>query len=176
MPGGVLTYLAERGCAALMGRFFYQKSLNMGPVFYQKILKHGSTFLTEPKLLGFGENPENREIFEKWAYFSRKILKNGYPFLPISPLKMGRSFEARAAHPCPTQIWIPPPPGPLCNEIKVEWEFLMLWPNFGVRHLGTTLPVPRSTSLRQVIWQVDLLSWAILINGWKIHVIFQRLQ
>ena len=78
----------------------------MGPVFYQKILKHGSTFLTEPKFSGFshGENPENREIFEKWAYFSRKILKNRYSFLPKSPLKMGRGFEARAAHPGPTQI------------------------------------------------------------------------
>ena len=29
--GGVLTYLAKQGCAALMGRFFYKKSLNMGP-------------------------------------------------------------------------------------------------------------------------------------------------
>ena len=45
--------MAERGCAALMGSFFYKKSLNMGPVFYQKILKHGSTFLTEPKFSGF---------------------------------------------------------------------------------------------------------------------------
>ena len=35
-PRGVLTYLAEWGCAALMGRFFYKKSLNMGPVFYPK--------------------------------------------------------------------------------------------------------------------------------------------
>ena len=32
-PGGVLTYLAERGFAALMGRFL------------QEILKHGSLFL-----------------------------------------------------------------------------------------------------------------------------------
>ena len=48
-PRGVLTYLAERECAALMGRFFYKKSLNIGNVFYQRILKHGSTFLTEPK-------------------------------------------------------------------------------------------------------------------------------
>ena len=28
--------------------------------------------------------------------------------MPKSPLKMGRGFEARAAHPCPTQIWVPP--------------------------------------------------------------------
>ena len=49
------------------------------------------------------------EIFEKWAYFSRKILKNGYPFLPKSPLKMGRGFEVWAAHSCPTQIWVPIP-------------------------------------------------------------------
>ena len=33
---GELTYLVERGCAALMGRFFYKTSLNMGPVFYPK--------------------------------------------------------------------------------------------------------------------------------------------
>ena len=29
--------------------------------------------------------------------------------MPKSPLKMGRGFEARATHPCPTQIWEPPP-------------------------------------------------------------------
>ena len=33
---GVLTYLAERGCATLMGRFFNQKSSNMGHVFLAK--------------------------------------------------------------------------------------------------------------------------------------------
>ena len=33
-PGGVLIYLAERGCAARMGR-----------TFSQEILKHGSRFL-----------------------------------------------------------------------------------------------------------------------------------
>ena len=42
----------------------------------------------------------------------RKILKNGYPFWPKSPLKMGMGFEARAAHLCPTKIWVPPPPEP----------------------------------------------------------------
>ena len=92
------------------GSLLYKKSLNMGPVFYQRILKHGSAFLTEPKFSGFrtGENTENHKTVEKWAYFSRKILKNGYPFLPKSPLKMGGGFEARAAHFCPTQIWVPP--------------------------------------------------------------------
>ena len=52
-PRGVLTYLAKRRCAALMGHFFYKKSLNMGPIFYPQILKHGSNFLTEPKFSGF---------------------------------------------------------------------------------------------------------------------------
>ena len=41
-PQGGTHILGRRGCAALMpalmGRFFYKKSLNMGPVFYQKIL------------------------------------------------------------------------------------------------------------------------------------------
>ena len=66
------------------GSLFYKKFLNMGPIFYQKILKHGSTFLTEPKIFAFS-HAQNREIFEKWAYFSRKNLKKGYPFLPKSP-------------------------------------------------------------------------------------------
>ena len=109
---GVLTYLAKRGCAALM------------VAFLQEILKYGSRFLPKKSLnmsqhfwlspnfrVLAWQNPQNREIFEKLAYFSRKILKNGYPFLPNSPLKMGRGFEARAAHPCPTQISVPPPPG-----------------------------------------------------------------
>ena len=106
----VYSHIWPIGMCRSNGSLFYKKTLNMGPVFHQKILKHGSTFLTEPKFSGFshGENPGNREFFEKWAYISRKILKNGYPFLPKSPLKMGKGFEARAAHPCPTQIWVPP--------------------------------------------------------------------
>ena len=85
--GGVLTYLAKLGCAALMGHFFYKKSLNMGPVFTKKSVNMGQ--LSDwAQIFGFshGENPE---IFEKWAYFSRKILKNGYPFLPKITLKDG---------------------------------------------------------------------------------------
>ena len=89
---GVLTYLAERGCAALMGRFL------------QEILKHGSTFLTEPKFSGFrmAKTLKIVKFLKNGPIFQEKILKNGYPFLPKSPLKMGRGFEARAAHPCPT--------------------------------------------------------------------------
>ena len=70
----------------------------------------GQLFWLSPnfRIFAWRKNPENCEVFEKWAYFSRKILKNGYPFLPKSPLNMGRGFEARAAHPCPTQIWVPP--------------------------------------------------------------------
>ena len=34
--------------------------------------------------------------------------ENGYPFQPKWPLKMGRGFEAQAAHPHPNQIWVPP--------------------------------------------------------------------
>ena len=92
--GGGTRIIGRTGMCRSNGLLFYKKSLNMGPVFYQKILKHGSTFLIEPK---------NHKIFEIWAYFSRKIFKNGYPFLPKSPLKMGNGFEARAAYPCPTQ-------------------------------------------------------------------------
>ena len=58
----------------------------MGPIFYQKILKHGSTFLTEPKFSGFRKAyTQKREIFEKWAYFSRKTLKMGTLFCQNHP-------------------------------------------------------------------------------------------
>ena len=62
------------------------------------------------QIFGFlhGENPQIAK-FLKNGPFSRKIVKNGYHILPKSPLKMGRGFEARVTHPCPTQIWVPPP-------------------------------------------------------------------
>ena len=116
-PGGGTHIFGRMGMCRSNGLLFYKKSLNMGPIFYQKILKHGSTFLNEHKIwqfLGFlpCENPPKLRIFwqigPKWPYFSRKIHKNGYPFWPKSPLKMGMGFEAWAAHPCPTQIWVPP--------------------------------------------------------------------
>ena len=66
------------------------------------------------------------KIFEKWAYFSRKNLKNGYPFLPKSLLKMGRGFEARAAHPCPTQIWVPS--GEIGTSL-IPWHLQWLLPS-----------------------------------------------
>ena len=31
-------------------------------------------------------------------------------------------FEARAAHPCRTQIWVPPP-GPICWVLVLSWHF-----------------------------------------------------
>ena len=41
----------------------------MGPVFYQKIPQAWVNFSDWAQIFGFshGENPENREIFEKWA-------------------------------------------------------------------------------------------------------------
>ena len=91
------------------GSLFYKKSLIMGTVFYKEILKFTWVQFSDwAKIFGFsyGENPQNHNICEKWAYFSRKILHSGYPFLTKWPLKMGRGFEARAAHPCPNQIWV----------------------------------------------------------------------
>ena len=64
------------------GSLFYKKSLNMFPVFYQKIVKHGSTFLTEPKFLGFRMAKTLKIV---------KFLKNGPSFQEKS-LKMGTLF------------------------------------------------------------------------------------
>ena len=88
--GGVTHIFGRTGMCRSNGSLFYKKSLNMGPVFYQKFLKHGSTFLTEPKFLGFrkAKTPKiakflkNGPIFQekslKWVPFSAKItLKDG---------------------------------------------------------------------------------------------------
>ena len=84
----------------------------MGPVFYQKILKHGSTFLTEPKFSGFrmAKPWKIAKFLKNGPIFQDKSLKMGTLFCQNhAPLKMGKGFEAQAAHPCPTQIWVPPP-------------------------------------------------------------------
>ena len=109
--GGGGTHIFDRtGMCRSNGSLFYKKSLNMGPIFYQKILIHGSTFMTDPKFSGFrmAKTPKIVKFLKNGNIFQEKILKNGYPFLPKSHVKMGRGFEARAAHPCPTQIWVPP--------------------------------------------------------------------
>ena len=98
-PRGVLTYLAERGCAALMGHFL-QEILKHGSLFYQKILKHGLTFLTEHKFSGFrmAKTPKIAKFLKNGPIYQEKSLIMGTLFLPNSPLKMGRGFEARATH------------------------------------------------------------------------------
>ena len=55
---------------------FYKKSLNMGPVFYQKILKHQSTFLNEPKYLGFrmAKTPKITNFLKNGPIFQEKSL------------------------------------------------------------------------------------------------------
>ena len=110
-----------------MGRFFTR---NPEMRLKKKILKHGFNFLTKPKFWGFrmAKTPENRKSFEKRAYFSRKILNNGYPFLPKWPLKMGRGFEARAAHPCPNQIYIIYI-RPIFEKLRFMW-ICGIWGNF----------------------------------------------
>ena len=80
-PGGTHIF-GRTGMYRSNGSLFYKKSLNKGPVFYHKILKHGSTFLTEPKFLGFrmAKTPK-----------IAKFLKNG-PILKEKSLKMGTLF------------------------------------------------------------------------------------
>ena len=78
-------------------RFLPKKSLNMGPIFW----------LSPNFRFSHGENPENCKICEKWAYFSRKILNNGYPFLSKWPLKIGRDIEAQVAPPIQTKSEYP---------------------------------------------------------------------
>ena len=70
----------------------------MGLIFYKIICKHGFIF---PKF----SSPEN---YEKWTYILRIIPENGCLFLPKSPLKIGRGFDAQTEHPRQNQIQVPP--------------------------------------------------------------------
>ena len=74
-------------------------------LFTQKILEHGSTFLTEPQITWF--TPKITKFLKNMPIFEGKSLK-WLPFLAKITLKDGYGFETRAAHPCPTQIWVPP--------------------------------------------------------------------
>ena len=81
-PGGILTYLAERGCAALMGRFL------------QEILKHGSHFLPKKSLNMrqlFCLSPNFRGFRMAKTPKIAKVLKNG-PIFQEKTLKMGTLF------------------------------------------------------------------------------------
>ena len=64
----------------------------MGPIFWLR---------PNFQIFAWGKPKKITNNCEISAYFSRKILNNGYPFLPKWPLKMGRGFEAWAAHHCP---------------------------------------------------------------------------
>ena len=64
--------------------------------------------------------PRKSRKFWKIGLFLKENPKNGYPFWPKSPLKMGMGFEARAAHPCPTQIWVPPPGVSPCTSHHIR--------------------------------------------------------
>ena len=93
--GGTQIFGRTRMCRS-NGSLFYKKSLNMGPIFYQKILKHGSTFLTEPKFLGFrlAKTLKIANFLKNGQAKTLKIakfLKNG-PIFQEKSLKMGTFF------------------------------------------------------------------------------------
>ena len=69
-PGGTHIF-GRTGMCRSNGSLFHKKSLNMGPVFYQKILKHGSTFLTEPKFLGFRKPRKSRNFWKMGLLFKK---------------------------------------------------------------------------------------------------------
>ena len=88
--------------------------------------------------------------------FSRKILNNGYPFLPKWPLKMGRGFEARAAHPHPNQIWVPP--------VGPWWPLPDIWPSYALHSSQWVWPN------LVVIGHREFLSKLTLVNtDWPLH-------
>ena len=86
-PRGGTHIFGRTGMCRSNGSHFYKKSLNTGPVFYQKILKHGSTFLTEPKFLGFrmAKTPKIAKFLKNGPIFQEKTLKIGTLFCQNHP-------------------------------------------------------------------------------------------
>ena len=109
---GVLTYLVERGCAALMGRFVTRNPYTWVPFFYQKILKHGSTFLTEPKFLGFCM-AKTAKFLKNGPIFQEKILKMGTLFCQNHPYRWVGVLRLTWHTPVQLKSEYPPPPGQL---------------------------------------------------------------
>ena len=118
---GFLTYLAERGCAALMGPFL-QEILKHGSHFLpKKSLNMGQLFWMSTKCCNFGfffamRKPRKSQnvwkICPKWPYFSRKILKNGYPLKKAKiTLTDGYGFlSLRGTSLSNSNLSTPPPP------------------------------------------------------------------
>ena len=59
---------------------------------------------------------KSRKFWKMGLFFKKKSLKMGTLPAKINLTDGGRGFEARAAHPCPTQIWVPPPRTSHCNR------------------------------------------------------------
>ena len=103
----------------------------------------GQLFWLNPKLQDF-RMAKTQKIAKFWKNrpFWRKILKNGYPFWPKSPLKMGMGFEAWAAHPCPTQIWVPPRDQTNNNLFKISILNFLRWQPPPTTGLWRLTPAP----------------------------------
>ena len=96
--GGGTQIFGRTGMCRSNGSLFYKKSLNMGPVFYPKILKHGSTFLTEPKFVGFrlAKTLKIAKFLKNGQAKTLKITKflKNEPIFQEKSLKMG-TFSAQ---------------------------------------------------------------------------------
>ena len=112
-PGGY-SHILPNGDVRLQWVAFLQEILKHGSRFLPKILKHGSTFLIEPKFMAFAwRKPRKSQNFWKnGPIFQEKSLKNGYLFLPQSPLKMGMGFEVEQHTPAQLKSEYPIP-GPI---------------------------------------------------------------
>ena len=114
--GGGTHIFGRTGMCRSNVSLFCKKSLNMGPVFYQKILKHGSTFLTEPKFLGFRHpkiakflknEPSFQEKSLKWVPFSAKITLKRW--VGVLRLEQHTSVQLKSEYPPGVDFGLLPP-------------------------------------------------------------------
>ena len=92
-PGESVHLLRHMGMCPSKGLLFHKKSLNIMVPFSAKISLNMGPFF---------------QNCEKRASILRNIPQKGYLLLPKWSSKIGRGFEARAAHPRPNQIWVAP--------------------------------------------------------------------
>ena len=130
------------------------KSSNMGPVFYQKILKHGSTFLTEPKYLGFcmAKTLKIAKFLKNGPIFQEKSLKMGTLFCQTHPYRWVGVLRLERHTPVQLKSEYPP-------AISVTFHAAILW----VQSVFIVWSLQRNTKITMLgaHWHVVIYMWSL---------------
>ena len=94
-----------------------------------------------------------------WSWQSAKQVWSAGWIWPRGRHLRRPGFEARASHPCPTQIWVPPPRGyvlyryQILQVLHMNWFFFFLNANFPYFEGINLLSLQNSCKLACAVWK-----------------------